>query len=212
MKLGHIKKLAAVSVVALSTAMYAGDVMAVQSGVATPVTTAVTVDNTIDVVVTPLNFGRFAAVRKTADAASSILAPGAVTLPADTGVSFASARIVPDTATPPSTATVTITAFPSTIMYIDYHTVVDLTEAGSGDVVKITNIVDNLAAPTTGTGGVNGSWDSVAAEVQGYGTTAAITGILAFNVGGTITTDQTDGDAVYANGTYNGSFQMTVSY
>lgn len=214
MKILSLKNLAAVSAVALGAALYttAAYAVAVQSGVASSVGMTATITNTLTVITTPLSFGSIGAVRKAADQATATVAPGAVIVTAggdDGGGVSTNARILADSANPPSTASVTVTAFASTPIYVDYGTIVDLTSGG--ETFTITHLLDNLNAPDTGVAGTAGNWDigGGAGTIQGIGTTTA-GGSLVFHIGGSIRT--TASNAVYANGVYTGSFNVTLSY
>lgn len=223
MKLKHFKTMAMVSAIALGVGLHAfkSDAATVLSGdpVANiPITGNVL--NTLDIVATQLNFGRIAAIAKTADVAKATVAPFGVTLTDDAGAGVSTnARIAADSATPPAASTVTITGFANTPVFVSYGTVVDLNAGGAADII-IAHLTDNLGTgggAFVGVVGDNGDWDNAnpsygtgVATDQGTATTNG-SGVLTFSIGGTIATEL-GADLVYPNGTYVGSFDVTVSY
>ena len=217
MDLRSLKKLAVVSAVALSTALYSGGAFAasVQSGQPNTVNVTGTVQNTITVTTTPLDFGTIAAESKSGSTATGVLTPGAVTLTGTPGTGPGTAKVIPDTGNPPSSADIVLTGFTSTQLNVDYGTVVNMTNGT--DTLYIGQLKDNLTTPDQGTGVQQGIWNAAApygsgaAAVQGQGTTDATSGNLEFHVGGTLVTSNTV-TGVLSNGAYTGSFDITVSY
>lgn len=223
MKLKHFKTMAMVSAIALGVGLHAfkSDAATVLSGdpVANiPITGNVL--NTLDIVATQLNFGRIAAIAKTADVAKATVAPFGVTLTDDAGAGVSTnARIAADSATPPAASTVTITGFANTPIFVSYGTVVDLNAGGAASLI-LAHITDNLGTGGAGFVGVvgdNGDWDNAnpsygtgVATDQGTATTNG-SGVLTFSIGGTVAT-ALGANLVYPNGTYVGSFDVTVSY
>lgn len=215
MDLRTFKKLALVSAVAFGAVLYADSARSapILSGTATSVPITATVNNTITVNTTPLSFGTVAAIGKAATNAVATVAPGATTLTDAPGLSTV-ARILKDTGNTPTTASVTIGAFNNTLIHIDYSGITDMSNGGA-QVLEIVHLKDNLNTPDTGVGGTAGNWNDAAGYAPGPATnqgTATTTGAgaLVFHIGGSFAT--ASANYVYTNGTYNGDFDVTVSY
>ncbi len=218
MNFHSFKKLAAVSVLALSTALVVGNAIAanVQSGSPTTVPITATILNSLTYTKTDLSFGTIGAIAKAADNAVATVGPGAVTLTDDPGAASTDARIVKDKDNVPSVATISITGYASTPLFIDYSGVTDMTDGTK--TLYIVQLVDNLNAPTTGVGTQLGRWRIAGGAhsapagntQQGQGTTTA-GGVLAWKIGGSFATDEAT-SFVYPNGLYSGDFDVTVSY
>jgi len=217
MDLKSFSKLATVSALALGLSTYAGEASAalVQSGAPNTVLVKATILNTIHVVATDLSFGSIGAIGKAADTATSTVVPGTVVLSADTGGGVGTnARIAPDPVNPPLTASVTLTGFANTTIYVNYAVTADM--SSGGQKFWLVHLKDNLDLPDTGTGGVatnfgtGANGDPGPVTNQGHAVTSNPAGTLAFHIGGTFSTEAVD--EVYTNATYNGSFTVTLSY
>ncbi len=207
MSLKSFKKLAAVSVIALGVTAYAGGAWAIQSGDPNTINATATVENTILVVTSPLDFATIGAMSDGVDVATASVSTASVF----TGDSSPLAAIVNDPTTTAAAATLNVTAFQNTQLFIDYSNVVNMSEAG-GDTFIITDLSDNANAPTTGVAGVAGSWNVITGNSQGSVTTDG-TGVMEIAIGGAIATDPVTVPAgAYTDGVYTGSFDVTVSY
>lgn len=212
-----IKKFAAVSAIALGTAVVAAGVLqAAPYQIGDPVTVPSTanVENSIDV--TPdasgLYFGTLGSMNHTVDVATFTVNPDS-TYVEDPGGGWNSAdpaSIVVDESDVPVAVEIVVTgAFENTDLYVTYSNCVDLTDGT--DTFTLSTLQDDLDAPTVGVGVAAGDWDCVADTGNIGQATTDGTGNLTFNVGGTITTDGA-ADAAYTDGAYAGSFDMTFSY
>jgi hypothetical protein len=224
MDLKALKKMAAVSVIALGVASYSTSGIAqvtIDSGDVVPMDVTATILNTIDIGATALDFGTIAVIPKAGDQATAVVAVNNAFTGTTVGAGFDSvddARIVRDTASTPLAAVVTVEAFPTTELDFAYGNVIDLTldGLGVGPALEIIALADNLGNPTGLPGGVggggasaNGGWTVGAGSTDGIGRTNA-DGDLVFRIGGTI---ETPADATpFPDGTYQGSFDLTVSY
>ena len=206
MDIRSFKKLVAVSALALGVTAYANGAWAIQSGDPNTINVTATVENTIIVVTSPLDFATLGAMSDAVDTATASVSPAGVF----TGDSSPQAAIVNDPTTTVAAATINVTAFQSTQLFLDYSNVVDMTEAG-GDTFIITDLLDNADVPTTGVGGVAGSWNNITGNSPGSVTTDAL-GVMEVAIGGSIITDPITVAAAYTDGAYTGSFDLTVSY
>lgn len=212
MKTISLKKLAAVSAIALTIGLSAQTASAAQFEMdgATPYTANVTagVDNTADLVVTDVAFGVIGVTSDAVDTADLIMDPaGAITDDLGAGVGGAGeAHIVSETNTgTPGVATLSA-GLANTQVFVYYRNLVDLTcgaclAPGNPDLV-LEQIQDNLATPGSYT-------KSTATSVTGIGTTDA-TGALSWNIGATIQTVATANP--YETGTYSGKFDIMLTY
>jgi len=182
---------------ALTLGLYTGNVQAQTSNM----TATATVENVLTLT-TPsqLNFGTVVALSDTTDTASvTIDTAGSVTV-AKTGTA-AHTVIVDDSAATAAQIT--------------------LADGADGAVINIT--IDNVVDPLNGTTVFNlddfsTSWNGAAADTQIIGTTFTETFSNAFNagvntldIGATITTT-TAAAGPYADGTYNGTYDVIISY
>lgn len=211
MNFKSFSKIAAVSAIAMTVAMHAAGVVAAPYVIGTdvPVPFTATVDNTIDVVVTPGNFGTIAAMNSSAvgDVATATLAPAAgpqvITDDHSTGFNTATqAHIVGLDSAPGAAAIVDVTAaFASEEMYVTFGACTDLT-TGAGAVLR-------LSAITTSLGGA--TYDCTTPLATGHTFTTTAGGVGQFYVGASISTDGST-DVAYTDGNYNGAVQMQITY
>lgn len=203
-------KIAAVSAIAMATALHATDVMSAAYVIGTdvPVQFNAVVDNTIDVDVAPGTFGTIAAHRGVAgDISTAILLPqaaGAVVDSHSTGMGTSkTSLIVGDDTSVANGALVTITqTFQNEDMFITFDNCANL--VNGTEAFTLTAISTNIGAGTAHTCGAGFS-TPIAVVTTGAGA------IAPFYVGATIaTTDTTPGP--YTSGTYVGSVDMQVIY
>lgn len=209
MKLKSFSKVAAVSAFALVTALHATDVFSAAYVIGTdkPVTFNATVVNTIDVAVTPGDFGNLAVMNSSTlgDVATATLAPSATPTITDdhsTGYGTATqAHIVGDDTSTPVAALVDVSnAFTDEDMYVTFTTCADLT-AGAGPVLKLTQITTSIDATV---------YDCTTPMTTGAHLT--LTGTTGqFYVGASISTDRST-NVAYPDGVYTGSVQMQITY
>lgn len=213
MKTISLKKLAAVSAIALTIGLSAQTASAAQFEMdgSTPYTANVTagVDNTADLVVTDVAFGTIGVTSDAVDTADLIMDPTTGTITDDLGPGVGGAgeaHIVSETNTgTPGVATLSA-GLANTQVFAYYSNLVDLTcggclAPGNPDLV-LEQIQDDLATPGSYT-------QSTATSVTGIGTTDA-TGALTWNIGATIQTVATA--SPYETGTYTGKFDIMLTY
>ena len=210
MNLKSFSKLAAVSIIALGTAMHSTGVIAAafQIGDAITVPFGATVENSMNVVVTGGTFGTIGAMNDLTDVATMVLNPDD-TFTEDPGTGFggtdpASIVVDPVGVPAPAAANVAVTgAFENTDLYVTFQNCVNLT--GGGNTFLLDNITTDLTTP--------GGYDCAAALgalTAGIGTTSGA-GALTFNVGASILTNQAAA-AAYTDGAYTGSVTMYIAY
>jgi len=212
MNLKKLRILAGVSAVALTLALGSSPLQAYEmdSGTPIPIPFDTTVLETVTVVTTNLAFGDVAVHQDAVDTADLTISPLGVITQDLAGP----ARFVSD-GNGKAAATVTLTAaFPTTDIYVDYNTPVDLSCGlcvGPPPALKLIKVTDNLNAPIVGTGHTATVLDVLtpANTVEGRGTTSA-GGALTWDIGATIRT--TPSALYYSTGTYTGSFDMIMSY
>lgn len=221
MNLRSFKKLAAVSAVALSAAMYShtAGAAAVQSGDPTTVTTGATVENTFTVtVVQTLDFGTVGAMMDPTDTATFTVEPdGSDTFTDDPGNGYLGtdpAALVSSEDDPAVAANVTVAGFKNVNIWVTYDNFTDV--ASGGDAFEIQEVHDNLstltctgAAITTPTNGA-ATLAAPASPTIGLGCTDA-SGDMDYLIGGTIET-KTGTYGPYPDGAYAGAFDVTFSY
>lgn len=206
MNLASLKKSATLSALLVAlAAMYSDEVMAVSYQLGDPVTVSVTatVENSVDVtIVNGLSFGTIGAVADTTDVASLVIDPDS-TPHEDAGDGWLGASqaaiVVDPSSTQPAAATITVTGFDTTTIYVTYSNIDHPTDGTQNFI--LTDLLDDLAVP--------GSYDGTT-RVNGQGTTDG-SGDLTFHIGGTLQTT-TAAAVAYADGAYNGSFDVTFSY
>jgi hypothetical protein len=214
MNLKNLKILAGASAVALTLALNSSPLRAagyeMDSGTAIPIPFDTTVLETVTVNTTNLAFGNVAVHQDTVGTADLVISPLGVITQSLVGP----ARFVSD-GVGKAAATVTLTAaFPSTDIYVDYNTPVNLSCAlcvGPPPVLNLIKVTDNLNAPPTGVGHTATLLDVLVPgnTVEGRGTTTA-GGALTWDIGATIRT--TPSATYYSTGLYTGSFDMILSY
>jgi hypothetical protein len=170
----------------------------------TTVPTAAAVDNSMTIVVSNTDLGRFSVVGKPLDTATASFTPGG-SPSGDPGMGINSpqpASFVWDLAHPPQTPTVALSAgFHNAPIFITYSSVVDL--SCPGGTIRITHITDDLATPTIWDKPPGGPITSSAGQDLLDGT-----GAKTFHIGMTFMTT----NSTYSSGACTGSFDFTVEY
>lgn len=209
MTIKNFKKLAGIGAIALGSLVFASysNAAVINSGGFVTIAATTTVNNQLDVVITPLAFGTFGTVH---DVANVDTATATVSLLNVFTQDLAGPAKIIDGGGAHTAATVTITAFPSTRLYADYTNVTNIVGTVTpAHILTVTDLADNLGAPNTGTGGTNGTWSSTGpTAVQGKALTNGA-GSLVFRIGGTIVTAAA---TTYNSEAYSGSFDLTLSY
>lgn len=199
--------MAGLGAVALGLAFAPGSASAatIQSGGSQTVTAQTTVNNAMSITVTDLAFGTFGTKSDGSNTATGTVATNGTFSTTSAG---GTAAVIDAGLGDHSASTITVTALPATKIYVDYGSVVNMKDASTGTyTLTVDNINDNLATPTTGTGGTSGSWIG-GSNTEGNATTTAA-GALTFNIGASFTTNAT---STYPSDTYAGSFAVTLSY
>lgn len=211
MNLKSFTKVAAVSAFAMAVSMHAAGVVAAPYTIGTNLTIpfTATVDNSIEVVVTPANFGTVAVMNSTAagDIASAVLpaVAGTVDLTDDHSTGYGTAtqaHIVGSDGTAAPASVAVSSAFFNEAMYVTFTACSNLVHASAPEDLILSDI-------TTSLGGT--PYDCSTPMVTGQTFTTDATGAFTFYVGGTIETDGTT-DVAYTDGAYAGSVTMQITY
>jgi len=170
------------------------------------------VDNSLNVTVTDLNFGRIAATAYPAESSTLQIGPDGLLAEGARSAGGATIQAAGDATKTQGILAIT-GAFASTIIYTTYNNVTDMTcstvatpSCTGAPSLIITNIVDDASTP--------GSWTAPSTVVIGHGTTNP-SGDLTFNVGATIQTQSTapvTAVTAYPGGLYSGYFDVTLTY
>ncbi len=210
MNFKSFSKVAAVSAIAMTVAMHAAGVVAapyiIGQDVLVPFTA--TVDNSIDVAVTPGDFGDIAVMNSNAggDIASAILVPDILvtdlTDDHSTGYGTATQAHIVGSLNSANPATVAVTsAFFTEDMYVTFTTCTNLTGPGP-EVLRLSNITTSMGGP---------AYDCVTPMATGTTFATDAGGTYTFYVGATISTDGST-DVAYTQGAYAGSVAMQITY
>jgi hypothetical protein len=215
MKRRNLKLLAGIGAFALGMSVMGQAALAqlttIDSGDDFTVDVQTEVLNSFDVTVAPLNFGTFGTVTDGGETASIQITPGgAFSKPAPSG---GDALIVAG-GTDHAVATVAIQALPDTRIFAAYSNVHDLTftDPDGTHVLDLRNLSDNLGGQAGGfvtTGHNGGVTPNAGTPTIGNGVTTGL-GVLNFGIGGVIGTRAQGTN--YPSGTYEGSFDLTLSY
>jgi hypothetical protein len=170
----------------------------------TTVTTSARVDNSMVIVVSNTDIGRFSVTGSPIDTATASFSPAAASISGDPGTGIRSsqpASFVWDGAHMPQSPTIALSAgFHNAPIFVTYSNVVDL--ACPGGTIRITHITDDLAIP--------GIWDHSGGPITSSAGQDSLdgSGSRTFHIGMTLRTT----NATYASGACTGSFDFTVEY
>ncbi len=212
MNVKSFSKIAAVSAIAMAVSMHAAGVIAAPYVIGTNQTInfTATVDNTIDVVVSPGNFGTLAAMNSTAagDTASAVLPPAAGPIDLvdqhSTGYGTADqAHIVGSDGTAAGATVVVTSAFFNEAMYVTFTGCTNLVHATAPEDLILSSVTTSITGATP--------YDCVTPMAAGQTFTTSNAGDYTFYVGATITTDGST-DVAYTDGAYAGSVTMQITY